>query len=192
MPENHQTGTVKVLTPDSSALTQQILTKPFILYASVPCLANILSVVPVPSILELMGMPSSGGPPGFTMFEPDTKRTDVHIPEFRLIAGFIPGSSVVISSDEFMLGQHLGTVVSAAIIVNYYNIVPAKGGQLDAALEKEETLKAFLREKGYAAVPLVEYETPEAILRHNIAGAPGVAGSPGAGASAGDTREPSR
>jgi hypothetical protein len=167
MPQEPQYGTVKVLTPNPSDLNQDVLRKPFVLYAPVNHLGYALGVISIPNILDVLGMPSGGGPPGFTVLEHDSNKAG--LPRFCLIVGFIPGSRVVIANSDFFLGSHIGTTTSAGIVVNYFNLCPSSGGNLDAALESEETLRVFLHAQGYAPVRLIEYTTPPALLGTNVA-----------------------
>jgi hypothetical protein len=153
MDEKAVLSRVVVYHPDPRALTPDTFKKPFILYFELRCGSGIMGVTPLPNVLDLLGMPSGGGPPGFTVLE--SRRYSGT--STRFIMGLLPGAEFVESDGVFELGAHIGTCISMGLVVNYLELRGAK------SLEDKE---------GYVLVPLIEYETPEVLLRGMAVHAP--------------------
>ena len=150
-----------VLTPDATKLSHDLLKKPFILTCMVPREARLLGVWSLPNLLDVMGMTSGGGPPGFSVVIP---RMKVPQPKRRLlIAGFLPGAEIVMHSRQVWLGDHVGTCTSAGLVLNYFEFVLMAAQNEDA--KDTKAVHALIEQNGYAPVPLIEYTTPEVLLR---------------------------
>lgn len=148
---------ITIYTPDPKKLNSNVLSKPFVLY-TMPEYATIMgNVVTLPNILELMGGSSGGGgPPGFS-----AQQYKGRVREKRplMLLGFMPGNEVKLFDEHFSVGSCVGTAVSAAVALTYFTLAPVG----DAPETMEETA-ALIEKAGYAAIPLIEYETPQMIL----------------------------
>lgn len=164
-------GRVAVYTPDMKVISQESFKKPFILVGELPVGATILDVHPIPNILDVMGMPSGGGPPGFSVLEPTVRR----VPELRLIAGFLPGAEITVKSKALWWAGVVGTCITVGLVVNYLEFLIEETDGAPDITSKEEVI-AFIEQNGYLPVPLVEYTTPDVLLRGMAAATPGAPG----------------
>jgi hypothetical protein len=174
--EELQLGRVSIYTPDAKCISQETFKKPFVLVGEVPCGSQFLDVRSLPNVLDVMGMPSGGGPPGFSVLNP--KMGDEHIKfpaRLVLIAGFLPGADIVVKSKALNLAGHIGTCTTVGLVVNYFEFILAEGYDGPNPEDAEEVAR-FIEENGYVPIQLVEYETPEILLRGMAAVAPGAPG----------------
>lgn len=143
----------RVLTPDPSRVTREDLLKPFILYGFLPQLATLTHVVSIPNILDVMGLPSGGGLPGFCFvieaFEDEPTKP-------RLFAGYIPGTCI-----PQIGATPVGVTTTAGIILQWCELAWSVPHVLTAL---EEAIKA----EGYSPIPLVPYITPEYVLQGKL------------------------
>lgn len=155
--------TLKVLTPEALDQRTHVLMKPFILYTTLPRQSIFLGVCSLPNLLEVMGMSSGGGPPGFTVQVPKMSEKEPKQPPHRhFIAGFIPGATVRSDISVYLgTGTHIGMCVSAGIVLNYFELVIGDDEIQEAS--EEEVAALFLR-NGYTLIRLVEYTTPDLLL----------------------------
>ena len=138
------------------------LRKPFCLHARLPRNSRILSVHSLPNILEVLGMGSGGGAPGFSVLIPTLDPKEPKQPEQNhLFLGFLPGSPIKMEDDAHALGNHIGTVSSAGLVLNFFELLVLDP---DFATMPDEEVDAGIRASGFARIPLIEYETPSAIL----------------------------
>lgn len=159
MDEPPVTGRIVVLVADPSNLKRENLYEPAILIAKLPRASRFLSVISMPNILEVMGMGSGGGAPGFSVLIPAMSLREPKQPLInRFIAAFPPNTDIRLSQP---LGLYVGTAKSAGIVLNYFEVV------LDEATQNEpfEKLVEKFKEKGFTALQLLPYETPEAIIQ---------------------------
>ncbi len=144
---------VLVLTPDPQSLTPEKIRKPFILSYETSRVISWLGVEPLPNIMEMLGQASGGGAPGFSVLAFGLGAVQ-ELPKTYYIVGYLPGSSVA-QSEHLGLGAHIGTSRAAGVMVNYFHLFTS-GRDLD--------WKALFEELGFAVLPLIEYETPAALL----------------------------
>jgi hypothetical protein len=163
---------VSLHTPDPKAISSETFKKPFILMGEFRQGATVLDVRSVPNLLDVMGMPSGGGPPGFSVL---TNKAAPKGLTLTLIAGFLPGSQIIVRSSLLQLSRHIGTCVTAGLMVNYFKFILDGGDNAPDPSSKEEVAR-FIEESGYLPVPLVEYVTPDVLLRGMAAETPGVPG----------------
>lgn len=158
MTENRTSGRVVILVIDPKTLSPEHLAKPVVLVARLPRFSQIISVTPMPNLLEVLGMGSGGGAPGFSVRVPRmSKEEPTQYEVNRFIAGFLPGSEIILPN---ALGLHIGTCTSAGVVMNYFEVVLDETSQ---TLPFEAMAKA-LEKEGFKALKLVEYETPPVLL----------------------------
>jgi hypothetical protein len=88
-----------------------------------------------------------------------------------LIAAFLPGAEIVMQSRDVWLGEHIGTCTSAGLVLNYFEFVLAAAQ--DEIAKDTKAIHALIEKNGYAPVPLIEYATPEVLLRGMATAPPG-------------------
>jgi hypothetical protein len=138
-----------------------------LLVARLPRATRLLSVVALPNVLELLGMSSGGGPPGFNCLVPVLDPKEPKQPEQNFFfIGYPPGAMMRLDSDECSLGTYLGCARSSGMVLNYFELV-AMNDELRSSPIEELTL-GFSKEN-LVLLPLVEYTTPpeiaEALLK---------------------------
>jgi hypothetical protein len=134
------------------------LMKRALLLARLPRGARILGVNALPNILELMGMPSGGGPPGFSVLLPPVTPEEPKYPLTNvLIAGYPPGAMVAAIRPASILGAHIGACTSAGLLLNYFELVMSN--DTFQFTEPGELIK-MLAELNLTVLPLEEYKVP--------------------------------
>ncbi len=149
---------VVIYTPAPKALSPQVISKPFVLYAMPEYPTVLGSVVALPNVMELWGGSSGGGgPPGFATTQ---YKGSIRMKRPLMLAGFLAGKEVKLHDEHFTVSLTVGTVVSAAVALTYMQLAPAVGEHP----ETEEEVVKLIEGAGYTAVPLIEYRTPDMIL----------------------------
>jgi hypothetical protein len=155
--------TVKLLTPEALDKKPEVLHRPFVLCATLPRQSQFLGVTAIPNVLEMMGMASGGGAPGFSVLVPTLDKKEPKYPNHRhFIAGFLPNSTM---RSDFSIylgnGTHLGTCASAGLVLNYFELVISNDEVQEASDEK---VSSIFSNNGYELIKLIEYITPPMLL----------------------------
>lgn len=144
------------------------LRKPFCLHTRLPRNSRILGVHSLPNILEVMGMGSGGGAPGFSVLIPSLDAREPKQPmQNHLFLGFLPGAYIKMEDDTHALGNHVGTVSSAGLVLNFFELLVLNS---DFATLSDEEVDEGVRASGFARIPLVEYKTPSVLLGGALGG----------------------
>lgn len=150
---------IVVLTIDK--LLPKELLRPTVLLARVPRTARLLGVNPVPNVLELLGMPSGGGPPGFSFLVPTLDEKEPKQPDAnRFIIGCAPGGEVPLDPD-YILGEYVGACVSAGFLINYFELVLNDDLRWDGS---PEVLEAGFDKMGVNMLQLAEYAVSQQLV----------------------------
>ena len=143
------------------------LLKRALLLARVPRGSRILGVNSLPNILELMGMPSGGGPPGFSVLVPGLPPEEPKHPLTNiLIAGYPPGAALggsypllgAVCSDGHILGSYIGACTSAGLLINYFELVLSDDERWASTVGND--LIQMFAAQAIAVLPLEEYKVP--------------------------------
>ena len=147
---------IVVLTLDK-VMPKELL-RPTVLLARVPRTARILGVSALPNVLELLGMASGGGPPGFSFLIPTLDEKEPKQPDAnRFILGYLPGGEVP-RDPSYILGEYIGACVSAGFLIHYFELVLSDDLRWDGA---PEAMAAGFEKLGVNLTTLVEYTVPQ-------------------------------
>ena len=123
--------------------------------------AQLLSVVSLPNILSLLGISNGGGPPGFVYRMPTHTLGSTSC----IYTGYLPGASVTTDS------AYVGTVISSGLLVNYFELRPlvdTSPYSTEDSVDWAQGILEKLTALDFAIIPMVEYTTPEDLLRAGI------------------------
>lgn len=142
-----------LMVPDTTALSPTALQKPFVLVGDLPEESELLAIRPVPNVLELMGMGSGGGPPGFIVLCPDC----VEKKHRRYWVGLKTGSKITLRGPNIQLVSFAGACSSAGTLLSYFEM------EFNSLLAPE-AVSALIDEIGYVQISLIEHHVPPGVL----------------------------
>jgi hypothetical protein len=153
---------VRLFVPDSRLLTGEQLNRPWVLHMNLDPRSVLLSVVNVPTLLDVLGMGGSLGPPGFVVSAPAPYRADTTLRN-RFVLNYLPGNKLY-SSEDCRPGKFIGTCSVSGLILSFFEVsVPLDIQETTDDLE----LSAFWQ--GHAILRATEYTTPTTLLNRYAA-----------------------
>lgn len=123
--------------------------RPFVMYGTVPKGSMTIQVLTIPTIVDMIGFSSGGGPPGFAYFiNPDEKEVEHCI--WLLLA---PGITFDVDEEIERMGEVLGVVMCLGVLLCG---VEVRGDE--APIKK---YLEYLKSKGCMVFDVVPYKIPD-------------------------------